>query len=535
MRDARGRTPFRSLIRMPLTGIIMWCGAACLAAAATPEESQAGGAALDSQLQAVLKANGFTGHLQGSVERRLGRPINQELQNLGRQLFFDPIHGLHDDNSCAGCHDPAHGFADSQPIAIGVQNQGMIVGATRTGPRNQRRTPTIINAIFYPSMMWDGRFFAPSRDPFDNSQGFVFPPPEGNTKFPPNDPNVTFLAIAQAHMPSTELKEEAGYTGTSGELGRKWNQFDDGLGEEVPPPDGSGYRNDPIRAAVEVRVNASPAYRRRFGRLFADVAAGDPITFTMIAQALAEWEATMVRADAPIDRFARGNVDTMTDEQKHGALLFFGKANCVACHGTRAKSYQMFSDFKFHDIGVPQIAPFFGVGKSNVVYDGPGRNEDFGLEEVTHLRSDRYKFRTPPLRNLAMQPRYFHNGSFDSLARVIRHHLDVVTSALDYDPAQNGVPQDLQQNMGPIDPVLARLDPLVQDPIVLTDKEFRQLLAFVRDGLQDPKDTLADNCRRIPARLPSGMTPMQFVDCPEGLNDHGQFQAADMSAPVDAH
>ena len=36
-----------------------------------------------------------------------------------------------------------------------------------------------------------------------------------------------------------------------------------------------------------------------------------------------------------------------------------------------------------HDIGVPQIAPDFGVGKGNVIFDGPGENEDFGLEQMT--------------------------------------------------------------------------------------------------------------------------------------------------------
>ena len=47
---------------------------------------------------------------------------------------------------------------------------------------------------------------------------------------------------------------------------------------------------------------------------------------------------------------------------------------------TGVRSNQMFSDFAEHVAGVPQIAPFFGVGKSNMIYDGPGANEDFGLE-----------------------------------------------------------------------------------------------------------------------------------------------------------
>jgi cytochrome c peroxidase len=48
----------------------------------------------------------------------------------------------------------------------------------------------------------------------------------------------------------------------------------------------------------------------------------------------------------------------------------------------------MFSDFKMHVIGVPQIAPEFGVGKGNVVFDGPGQDEDFGLEQITGNAAD---------------------------------------------------------------------------------------------------------------------------------------------------
>jgi hypothetical protein len=47
----------------------------------------------------------------------------------------------------------------------------------------------------------------------------------------------------------------------------------------------------------------------------------------------------------------------------------------------------MFSDFKMHVIGVPQIAPEFGVGTGNVLFDGPGQDEDFGLEQITGMRT----------------------------------------------------------------------------------------------------------------------------------------------------
>ena len=62
--------------------------------------------------------------------------------------------------------------------------------------------------------MWNGRFSSVSGDPFDNSQGFKFPLPEGTTRFPANDPIVKHLLIAQVHIPPTELVEVAGFTGT---------------------------------------------------------------------------------------------------------------------------------------------------------------------------------------------------------------------------------------------------------------------------------------------------------------------------------
>jgi cytochrome c peroxidase len=72
----------------------------------------------------------------------------------------------------------------------------------------------------------------------------------------------------------------------------------------------------------------------------------------------------------------------MTMAQKRGALLFFQKGNRVSCHAVSGKANEMLRDFEEYNIGVPQISPGFGVGKGNVIFDGPGQNEDFGLEHV---------------------------------------------------------------------------------------------------------------------------------------------------------
>ena len=280
-------TPFRRTI------VLVVMTSALLAAASAWSADD-----LDSRLLSVLHSAGFTGQVQSGLPARLGRPVNRKLADLGRLLWFDKIGGLHSDNTCGGCHSPASGFGDSQSVAIGIQNNNL-VGPNRAGPRNQRRTPTAANTAFYPKLMWNGRFAALSGDPFDNSAGFSFPQPEGTSRFPPRDPIVTHLLIAQAHIPPTELVEVAGFTGTRGTIGPQFDPFDDGLGSVVPAQDGSGFRNEPIRRAVLERLNSSPAYRTRFAALFATVAAGGPVDFIMFGQAIAEFEFTLVFSDAP--------------------------------------------------------------------------------------------------------------------------------------------------------------------------------------------------------------------------------------------
>jgi cytochrome c peroxidase len=426
--------------------------------------------ALNDQLSAVLNQHGFTGTIGSTFEQRLGRKIHNQLADLGRLAFHDSLLGLNDDNSCSGCHAAPNGFGDSQSIAIGIENNN-IVGPDRTGPRNQRRTPMVLNNVFFRGLMWNSRFAAVSGDPFDNTAGFQFPAPESFTlSFLPH------LLTAQAFIPVTENVEMAG------------------ISAAVP---GS---HDGIRDVVIQRLNASAEYRKLFGKIFPEVKSSALITYEMLARAIAEFEFTLVFADAPIDKFARGLKNAMTDDEKRGAMLFFGSANCVSCHAVSGQSNEMFSDFQMHVAGIPQISPSLG----NVVFDGPGANEDFGLEQVTGNPNDRYAFRTSPLRNLALQPTFFHNGCFTRLEDAVRYHLNAIGSAPSYDPLVAGVDADLQGPPGPMAPVLARIDPALATPVTLSTDEFRQLIAFLRAGLLDPKANAHDLRKLIPSQVPSG-------------------------------
>jgi cytochrome c peroxidase len=472
------------------------------------DDREWGDPGLDRQLAKVLAALGFTGGIESKLEARLGRPLDPALADLGRLLFFDKILGLHNDNSCAGCHSPAFGFGDSQPMAIGVNNNG-IVGPNRRGPRNQRRSPLVANTIFYPALMWTPRFVALSGDPFDPSLGFKFPPPEHVIFGEPT------LLAAQGSLPSTELVEMAGFTGITanpGPFGSRHFQFDDGHGQALPAPDETGFHNFPIQAAVDARLNAIPAYLAKFGETFnggVPLPAGS-ITMSMRRRAIAEFQTSLTAANAPLDRFARGERDAMTQGQKRGALLFFGEARCVHCHAVAGPSNEMFSDFAPHRIGGPQVAPVFGVGSGNTIFDGPGENEDFGFEQTEGDPALRYTFRTAPLRNLKVAPAFFHNGAFGTLEAAIAHHLDVRVSLLLYNPRVNRVPHDLFE--GPIKGIIeAGIDPLLRKPIRLSLQQFRDLVEFVQDALFD--ESVLQFCERLPASVPSGLPLQLFEGC----------------------
>jgi cytochrome c peroxidase len=487
---------------------IMLAGVASLVEAEASGASDA--ASIDERLAAALKRAGFSGRIQSSLGRRLGRRLDPRLVDAGRLLFFDPILGLHDDNSCAGCHSPAFGFGDSQPIAIGVDNNG-VVGPNRKGPRNQRRSPLVANTVFYPALMWTPRFVALSGDPFDGSKGFRFPAPEGVVRGEPT------LLAAQGSLPSTELVEMAGFSGITanpGPFGPDHFQFDNGVGQLLPAPDASGFHNFPIQAAIDARLNAIPGYLDRFGRIFnrgMPLAPGG-ITIGMRRRALAEFQASLTAANAPLDRFARGKRDAMSTPQKRGALLFFGKAGCVACHAVRGGSNEMFSDFEPHRIGGPQLAPRFGIDAGNVIFDGPGRDEDFGFEQTEGRRSLRYAFRTAPLRNLKMAPAFFHNGAFGSLRAAIVHHLDPDISLRNYDARANRVPPDLVP--GPFEGILeAGIDRRLRRQARLSNREVSDLVEFVTEALFDPR--VKRFCRLVPKRVPSGMPLPRFEGCEE--------------------
>jgi cytochrome c peroxidase len=155
---------------------------------------------------------------------------------------------------------------------------------------------------------------------------------------------------------------------------------------------------------------------------------------------------------------------------------------------------------------VPQLVPLV----TNNVFDGPAANEDFGREDFTGDPRDRYAFRTPSLRNVAVEAAYMHDGAFTSLRAAIRHHLDVAGSVRSYDLLGQRLPTDLLATSAPPAPLLEALDPLLRVPVALSSAEFDDLIAFVAEGLLDQRARPQRLRSLIPKTLPSGHEPLTY-------------------------
>lgn len=119
----------------------------------------------------------------------------------------------------------------------------------------------------------------------------------------------------------------------------------------------------------------------------------------VITRALAAFQRTLFSGTSPYDEFLKGNPTALTEEQKLGENLFFGKANCSKCHSGVLLTNQSL--------------------KNNGLYE---KYSDSGRMRLTMLEKDRALFKVPSLRNVEVTRPYMHNGAFSSLEEVVEHY-----------------------------------------------------------------------------------------------------------------
>lgn len=408
--------------------------------------------------------------------------VDLEEAKLGQLLFYDPILSGNTEIACATCHHPAFGTSDGVSLSFG--DGGFGIGPDRTAdPDNmpEKRIPRNSPALFnlganeFTVMFHDGRLEA---DP--NRTGGIRTPMDA-------DMVVGFASIlsAQTMFPVLSRDEMAG----------SYNENEIGSLIRRGIITGEGGAWDVLAR----RVAAIPDYADRFAAVYPAISEPDDIAFTDISNAIAAFVAFEWRSDtAPFDDVLAGRVQ-LEGAAKAGLELFYGEGNCVDCHAG-----PFLTDHKFHAMAVPQ----FGPGKAATFED---HQRDDGRFRVTGRAEDRYAFRTPSLRNIALTAPYGHTGSHADLAAFIADHSNPAQNILDYDRSQAVLPTYKGDDFAVMDDAaqLKAIAAAVTTPsVTMTEMDIANLTAFL-DTLTDPVSL--SGRLGIPKTVPSGL-PVPRVD-----------------------
>ncbi|MEJ2456493.1 MAG: cytochrome c peroxidase [Candidatus Thiodiazotropha sp.] len=241
---------------------------------------------------------------------------------------------------------------------------------------------------------------------------------------------------------------------------------------------------NPSVGSVLEKIRRIDDYQGRFEAAFD----GRGVSMETLGMALASYERTLISGDSPFDRWYYGGDErALSPRAQRGFELFTGKAGCVACHPI-GKSSALFSDDSLHNTGLgyresmgiqPEKQPVLvapgvtlQVDRSIIESVGEPPPADLGRYEVTQDPRDRWKYKTPSLRNLTLTAPYMHNGAFATLREVVEFY------------AAGGVPNE-------------QLDPLIR-PLNLSESEKDDLVAFLRSLTGSNVDTLVADAFAAP-------------------------------------
>lgn len=366
-------------------------------------------------------------------------PLSASKVELGQLLFHETALGKNAQRaegmstfSCATCHHASAGFRAGVPQGIGDGGTGF----GRFGEGRSRdldyaaneidiqpfRSPSALNGAWQDVTLWNGQFGATGTNAGTESEWTVGTPIATN---------------------------ELGYEGleTQAIAGLAVHRMTDGPANVY---------------------SAYPRYRELFDEAFADRAPEERATPETAGLAIAAYERTLLATRAPFQKWLRGERSAMTQAQKRGAVVFFGKAQCTACHTGPALASN-----SFHALGMGELV-------------GPGVFSDFNPKDPAHLGrasftqrpEDRYRFKTPQLYNATDDPHLGHGSTFRSVREVVEYKNAAVPQS------RFILPSELSPSFVPLN---------------LTPDDLDDLVSFLERALYDPELD-----RYTPTSVPSG-------------------------------
>ena len=387
--------------------------------------------------------------------------VRPALARLGQALAFDKILSGNRDISCTTCHLPEFATGDGRSLSIGQGGRGIGPGRqTPSGIFIPRNAPPLFNVWAMRHLFWDGRVEVTAHGHLSTPAGRQLSREMRRVlQFGP--------ASALAMFPVGNRDEMRGNSGN--ELAA------------IPDDD-----NPAIWAALMRRLGKIPEYRRMFEEAYPGQRF-EHMTFAHASNAIGAFMVDkLTYSNTPWDRFLAGRDNALTPKQLVGAQTFL-TLKCSICHNGAT-----FSDEKFHDVAMVQ----FGPGKGN----GPSLHDDFGRMNVTGLESDKYLFRTTPLRNVELTGPYGHDGAIGSLQAFVEHYSESDQKLLSFDPMQ--LDPALRSTLLPNSAdILAQRDTLLNG-VVLTPALVGQLMDYM-SALTD--DRARDLRHLTPHHVPSGL------------------------------
>lgn len=351
--------------------------------------------------------------------------ITEEKAALGKLLFHDPALSSETGHSetlftvsCASCHFAEAGFRAGQARSFGAGARGFV---DEQGKARRSPVPSLLALDVAPTPL-------SIYDALDNP-GIVSPSINMSGYFNALNWNGLAIQFAPGELPPIERQMRLAF---------------------------SNHRLGDAEAV------ATQAYVPLFEAAFPELV-GQPIyvliNLETMFEAIGAYERTVVSNQSRWDGFLAGDNLTLSFEELHGAELFFGEANCVACHLGPA-----LGSTTFHALGVAEHPAI------------PAGQHDLGRFVITQDPADLYKYRAMTVRSLKGCGPFFHGGSAATIEEVIRY-----------------------KNAAVPDQDIPTLSPLFV-PLNLTEQEILDLTAFVEEALYDPNMS-----RFAPTTLPSGL------------------------------
>lgn len=153
---------------------------------------------------------------------------------------------------------------------------------------------------------------------------------------------------------------------------------------------------------VVSKLSKDPTYVDAFKKLYFQ----QGLTVDSIKDAIATYERSLITPNNAFDAYLRGDAEAISLSAKQGYALF-KSVGCVACHNGINVGGQLFQKFGL-------FGDYFGDRAEKI------KSSDYGRFNVTGNAADRFVFRVPSLRNVALTPPYFHDGSTGDLKEAVQ-------------------------------------------------------------------------------------------------------------------